>query len=233
MPAPPRPTARQVLLGALLIWQTFFLVTSNLAALSGGPPRNVVTRIDQRWAQAAYQYQVWGQYAPNIARHAIFVAVEPRWPDGSSFEQRSVAEPPDPLRFVQKTTDHRLALYEGDLIRPMWGWTARTMRDDPAGFRKDVSAYLRGRARQIVAYLDWRRRRFVARHPRIAPPAEWVLRVRVWVTPPHDRAPWVWSPPDDVPYARWRPGASPPAGSLPVEVYDPATGGFDFVTEKP
>lgn len=78
MPPPRRSSVRQILLGALLAWQVFFLVTANLAGLTGGSVRAALDAIDHLWAEAACQHQVWGQYAPNIARHAIFAAVELR-----------------------------------------------------------------------------------------------------------------------------------------------------------
>ena len=228
-----RPTVRQALLGALLLWQAFFLVTANFAGLTSGPLRRALDAIDQPWAEAACQHQVWGQYSPNVARHAIFAAVELRWPDGSSTELRSEAEEADPFDYVQNANPYRVALYEGDLIRPLWGFTAETAKERPDDFRKEASEWVRSRRRPIVAYLEWRLGRFLAAHSGVAAPSELVLRVHVWVTPPHDQKPWTWPPPDDVPLARFRPGVEPPAGMLSLEVWNPATRDFDFVSEGP
>ena len=139
MPPPRRSSVRQILLGALLAWQVFFLVTANLAGLTGGSVRAALDGIDRVWAEAACQHQVWGQYAPNITRHAIFAAVELRWSDGSSVEVRSEAEEDDPFSYVQDARPYRVALYEGDLIRPLWGFTAETMRAEPAKFHAEAT----------------------------------------------------------------------------------------------
>ena len=229
----PRASARQILLGAVLLWQVFFLLTANLATLVDGPLRGGLDAVDHLWAEAACQHQVWGQYSPNITRHAIFAAVEFRWADGSSVEVRSDAEEIDPFDYVQDATPYRVALYEGDLIRPLWDFTAETMKTRPDAFVAEASERVRSRQKPIVAYLDWQRRRFLERHPRVTPPSECVLRVHVWVVPPHDRKPWTWPPPDDVPLARWRPGVAPPPGDLDVEVWDPAKQDFIFISEKP
>ncbi|HEY1957291.1 MAG TPA: hypothetical protein VGH28_16845 [Polyangiaceae bacterium] len=233
MPEPPRASLRQILLGALLLWQVFFLFTANLATLVDGPLRGALDAIDHVWAEVACQHQVWGQYSPNITRHAIFAAVEFRWADGSSIEVRSESEENDPFDYVQDATPYRVGLYEGDLIRPFWDFTAATMNEKPAAFVAEASERIRSREKPIVAYLDWQRRRFIARHPNVAPPVACVLRVHVWVVPEHDQKPWTWPPPDDVPFARWRPDVAPPPGDLAVEVWDPAKHDFEYVAEKP
>lgn len=230
--ATPRRTAFwSVLLGLFITWQLWFLVTANLGVLlDAGAVRDALLTTDQRWAEAACQYQGWRQYSPSIAKQSLFLAVEFRSPGAAQgTEVRSLLEPGDPLHYVQTPRAARLNFYESSLNWQMWGWNEQTIAAEPERYRRQMAAHLRGCWRSARAFLQWQSRL----HPELMnAPSELVLRVRIYLMPPADQEPWSWSPPQDLSIARWRPDWQPPAGMLPIEMWDPVTGRFVPLAEQ-
>jgi hypothetical protein len=228
----PRCTALcSVLLGVFIVWQLWYLVTANLGELfDASPVRDAILIADQRWAEAACQFQGWRQYSPSIAKQSVFLAVEFRGKEpGKGIESRSILEPDDALRFFQTPANARQSFYESSLNWQMWGWNTKTIAAEPERYRRQMAAHLRGCWRSLRAYLQWQLRDY---RKTFDPPWEMVARVRIYAMPPADRQPWTWASPEDLPIARWRPDWAPPKGMLPIEMWDPVTGTFVPIAER-
>jgi hypothetical protein len=106
----PTPMAARVFLGAFILWQLFFLLSSNFVSLlpkaredwakqrivqnvapdwveAKGPVakiEQILTRVTSRWSELTGQPQNWSLFAPNVTDIIPFVAVEFCWEDDPS-----------------------------------------------------------------------------------------------------------------------------------------------------
>lgn len=108
------------LLGLFVVWQAFFLISSNLLRMADdlkSPLKEVpfaeqvapdwlrdkgrlhegvtwIRRADKRWSELTAQPQSWSLFAPTVAEHITFPVVELRWDDPRVTAQ---AGPPEKL----------------------------------------------------------------------------------------------------------------------------------------
>ena len=193
----------------------------------------VARGLAKRLAELTNEPQGWSLFAPDIGKEITFVAVELRWDDDEAGADRgpvmpyepelllSDNEPADPNRFF-RWGQFRLRKYESNLDVVL-----RVKKDEPLAEAVDR---WRDRIREKVAkewdttlaYLKWRCREYMARHPRRPWPSQVILLVRRYHVPaPEERRGFVWDAPHTVPLARWRPGVQLGADYYPVERYNP------------
>jgi hypothetical protein len=193
----------------------------------------VVAGLTRRWGQVTGQVQGWSLFAPSVGRHNTFVAVELRWDDGSPLELLlSDNEPADPNHFF-RLGDFRLRKYESHID------VILTLHDDElteaaAGrWRRLIEDKMDTDAKDMLAYLQWRWRRFQQAHPDRPTPSQVIFYVRRFSIPPPEQVPWRWDTSnyqmfDMQPLARWQPGADRGPDYSPLEMYNHETREFDL-----
>lgn len=249
----PRPGVLPVLVGLFALWQLVSLVAANLIDFvprrpgrGDEPPLDILqergqfTHVEplQRsvelvgdvldgWGELTGQKQGWSLFAPGLPPHTLFPAVEFRFRDGSSDTVLSLFEPMDlmnpPVR--EPLIRDREFNFEFQLIVPAWFGSDEVLAEAPqAG--SHLTASVRNRHRLILAWLQWQLRRYQQMSPDRGMPSEVILTLRYIPTPrpgqPRDLA----KPVSQRPYARWKPGETPPPGFLPIEAFEPATRRF-------
>jgi hypothetical protein len=226
----------RVLLGALILWQIWYLVSSNFAFLLGkSQARQVMDDIDTHWAQATGMWQGWAQFSGNMVRQAAFPLIELRWREDDRrvmLSAKAAIEPQDPEHFFRLPVHARLGTYEDKFVLPFLIWNSTRIAEDPAGYRRGVSAHLRVVQVPLRRYLQWRLDEYLTNNRSAGTPTEIILWVRVHRTPEHDQVPWQRQPAEVLPVARWQPGVPVRSGLLPIEVYDPDSRTFASVVEK-
>jgi hypothetical protein len=260
-PFPHGPSTPQVLLGLFIAWQLFFLWASNLLKLAEADREqwkdhplvesllpgwtkkeghihdgiDTLMRVLRRWEQITNQSQNWSLFAPWVADHIPFPAVQLCWED----EPRPASdrghfllsdnEPRDPYDFV-RFGHFRLRRYEQNL--PAYLRTGDEPRDKYADdWRAKIQRHVRNEEPLLLAYLRWKLRRYQAEHPDEPEPVQIVLWERMYRIPPPDQAPqpWTWTGPESRPLLRWRPAVTPPAGHRLLEPYNPVLDRFEYV----
>jgi hypothetical protein len=235
MTAPVSPPSRwQRLVGVFVLVQLVFILASNSFFLiervfqrePDEPPSAVsavaetLPKVTRPYAHATGQLQGWSLFAPNVPHRAAFVVTEVQWHGGQTRKKlRSENMPADLKDFVQPFGTGRLLQYELHLRLLSLTWSPRATKE-PELWRRLSADEIRNRHQAIRAYLNWRWLEYSARNPGHPPPEALVLRVFLYDLPPPggarlDDAAWRY-----VPLARWRPGVTPPAGCLPVEMID-------------
>src|SRR5258708_4470638 len=92
-PAVPPPSLWQRLVGVFVLVQLLFLLAANgfflvqrvVAPAPGEASAGIaetLPALTRPYAELTGQWQGWSLFAPNVPRHAAFVAVEYRWADG-------------------------------------------------------------------------------------------------------------------------------------------------------
>lgn len=196
----------------------------------------VLTGLTKRWSEVTGQPQNWSLFSPNVAEYMPFVAVEFRWEDSSGQSLHppllllSDNEPTDPRSFF-RIGQARLRKYESYLDVVLK--TNDKPPDEVADlWRERIEERVRKDWDAMHAYLRWRLRVFQSRYPELPPPRQVLLLVRQYRVPAPDAAPnpWMWETLLDLqpqPLARWQPDMAPPAGSRPIEVYNPVACRFE------
>ncbi|MCS6851158.1 MAG: hypothetical protein NZ700_08330 [Gemmataceae bacterium] len=260
LPSPDVPDVptRRVALGLFVIGQLVFLVTANLLRwVDSLRPRlkekewvkviapdwvaetghvydamHVVSGLTRRWSQLTGQPQNWSLFAPVVADHVPFPAVELRWT--AEAPPRSVwvlsDNEPEDVRAFFRIGKFRLRRYESVLSLGLW--RGEHQLDEVAdGWRQRIERLVRQEGAAIQAYCRWRGEEYRRRHAERPPPTEYVLWMRVYHTPPPDDLPdpWLWRGPEVWPVARWRPAEKPPAGHGAVEMYHPVARRFEYL----
>ncbi|MBY0523650.1 MAG: hypothetical protein K2R98_09625 [Gemmataceae bacterium] len=105
-------------------------------------------------------------------------------------------------------------------------WEEERFRTDRERYQRSYLNRAREKWRPALAYMEWQLEQYRQLHPELPMPAEVILYNRVYPTPARGTSPWQWPAPHDHPVFRWHPGETTPAEVFPVEVYDPAAGGF-------
>jgi hypothetical protein len=198
-----------------------------------------VTTVTRRWAQLTGQPQDWALFAPNVRGDSVFPAVELHWDEDSRGADRSMPraaelllsdnEPADPHHFL-RVGRFRLRRYEGSLAVMLTAYEEETPDETKARWRERIERFLRKDWDAVRAYLRWRMRTWAERHPDRPPPRQAVLLMRRYQIPgPDEAGPFDWGGPYTEPVARWGPDTTWPGGHLPVEMYNPVTGRFQWL----
>jgi hypothetical protein len=223
----------QVLLGLFVVGQLVFLPTANVTtfldaqgSLTEGPASKLqpVHRLTQAWSGVTLQTEFWSLFA-EFPRRSLFPAVEVI-PDADAAPAegplllRSHLEPADPAHFFSaNVAADRLHNYEAWLTQVFFAWERHTALADPEKRQEALRDFVRVWQGPLLAYMQWR-----LRQPDVpsVPSGEVLLTWRVFETAKPPGTANESSPPchrHEV--VRWRPGAKPREGSLPLEVYDP------------
>lgn len=141
-------------------------------------------------------------------------------------------EPQDVRRFF-RVGKFRLRKYESNLDVTL---VPRGVEGKPDldSWREKIESKVRREWDAIQGYLRWRQQALQRECPELPRPRQIVLLVRQYrIPPPYDQPePWLWQD-NQVrrrqPVARWRPVLDPPAGYLPIEMYNPIVGRFEYV----
>ncbi len=229
-----RPSWLAVLLGLFILWQLWFLVSSNLGFLLGdNAVRTSLEGPSTHWAQLTGMWQGWAQFSGNIVKQAVYPAFELRWSDGRPSAQITACaavEPEDPEHFLRLPVHARLGTYEDKLILELWLWTPETIAEKPDDYRQALAAHIRMNALTLRAYLPWRLRKYLEEDPHRSMPDEVVLVVRFHPTPGPGQS--QRAAPKILPVLRWRPADTPVRGLLPFEMYDPLPQKFLSIPER-
>jgi hypothetical protein len=201
-----------------------------------------VRELTKRWEEVTGQPQNWCLFAPNIGRYNTFVAVELRWEDDPRDEAAgpllmpyqselllSDNEPEDPNDYF-RWGKFRLRKYES-MLDPYLHFRGSHEPLSVAAERwqRYISAKVGKEWDTIWAYLRWRTRRFMARHPDRPMPRQVILLVRNYTIPEPGRYK-PWGPPHTIPVARWRPDVKLNRDYYPVERYNPMTVNTDALS---
>jgi hypothetical protein len=169
-PDAPTPKPARILLGVFILWQLFFLVSSNLLSLLPrarefwqdkpsaeavapewlhekgrlADAERVLTTLTTRWAEVSGQPQNWSLFAPNVTTVIPFVAVEFCWEEEPT-SARSIS------RWLAPLTPGQV-LEEAILGAAVW-------REDPEvqGIERRLNAMLASGDVQAPPPVAWRR----------------------------------------------------------------------------
>jgi hypothetical protein len=241
---------RQVFLGAFIVGQLFFLVSTNLIALIRENRSNLdpwgrqtvealapgwteekghlwcfteqLMAVDTMWAQLTGQLQVWSLFAPTIGRECVFPAVELRWDDAAPPPELVLSdnEPADLLHYV-RIGNFRLRRYENNFVLILRPRTDETMPETNERWRDAIQNHVADYAQIIEGYLRWHVARVMARQPSREMPKQATLILRRYHISDLEDAPPYWQGPFSMPIARWRPAALGGTGQSALEWYDP------------
>lgn len=224
----PDLTMRRRAIGLFVAWQVCFLVGGT--AFDYVPSNNVtraLRRPFRRWSELTCQRQGWGFFTGLAVYRACFAMVEFRW-DGRVETQRSAFEPADQFSYFQPVLKaHRRFDFESKLTKPQGIIGDTVFAGAPSeSWKKYMSEVMDIHGESMYAFLRWSWRNYVRDHSNVPAPQQVVLIIRVYTPPPPDqpRAP---SLPMDRIIACWRPGAEPPPGYWPIEIYFPSSGQFE------
>lgn len=235
--AAPRPRLSQVLLGAFIVWQLFFLLALNYTQLLVGPagtnpvaPDSVadhaavaVRDFTARWAQLTGENQSWWLFA-YVRPESVFPLVELRCQgqSGAPYVLRGLFDPADPSWYFHPPgSSDRLFHYEMNVMLAYDPWNEKRLAEEPVVYQKEYLARARDKWKPVLAYLQWRVQLYQQQHPEIPPVTEVVLLQRTYATVGPDEQPFRRPLGVNKPLFRWRPGSPPPADCAPLDVYDP------------
>lgn len=221
------------LLGLFALWQLIFPVLANvLEFVPIRPSAGVQTpplESTQRWgrftsneslqttlecigygvawyAQITGQEQGWDMFTPGFPAYTVVPFAELDLPEGQTVRVDSRF---DPCKFRQPWIRppfvyDREFNYEANLFMIAWHWDPER---PPTG--KDLPQKVRDNEELLMRWLRWHsQRRSDAIEIRL------MLRYLPIPCETTER-------PTEVPFARWRPQATPPVGKLPLEAFDP------------
>jgi hypothetical protein len=215
------------------------LPANAIKPVPGKPAINFILGLTGGWAELTGQSQAWWLFAPDFPRQATFPVVELRWDDDKpvpaapkSVRLHSVLEPEDPRNYFRPPgAMDRLFHYEVRLGLIFTAWNPESVQEFPDDWRAAVAERVYRQRRSIHAYLRWRVRRFLAEHPKLPPPRQAVLSIRVYPTTPagsrQDRQT-AW----EQPLARWTPARKIDGDGPSLEVCDPVSGIYFGVAAK-
>ncbi len=231
-PSPERPEWLRVLLGVFVVWQLLFVLGGSavnflegqgLLSDEGRPAIRALVgfrHVTTAWTGLTLQQENWGLFSA-FPQRSLFPSVEVRDEASSAAPPtlllRSRLEPADPAHFFAPNVfADRLHNYEAWLSQVFVGWETRAAIADTTQRHEAFAEFGRAWHKPLLAYMQWR----VQELP-VAPTAgSVILAWRIYEIPPPPG-------PASVPAAlrkeafRWRPGAEPSAGMLPLEIYDP------------
>jgi len=230
-----RPELGQVLLGLFILWQTAYMFVASWVHYVGEPPDPVRRGIRQgviAYEDLTLQRESWGMFwefpprstfpAVRLVWHATTTAparVEERW---------TPLEPADPYHyFAPNLFADRRHNFDGWLSLVYLPWDDATVAAEDPRWQSYREQRLRDWWPAIRAYMQH------TLGGKIDPPDEVILLYHEYGTPPPGVETWAWTGPRDRPLARWQPGVAPPAGQLPLQLYNPHTRTFDAVPEQP
>ncbi len=235
-PAPARTTPGQVLLGLFVLWQLFFMAATTFLDYVGytrdlGGAAQALRDGLGRWERLTGQVQYWKLFSPDVGTASRFATVELHGDDGQEEQLRSIFEPADLAHYWRLPGwDDRFFNYEENLCTRLHiRWDDDKPDEQTARHHEARHAVVQRTWRPTLAYLRRRVAQFQEEHPDRPPPRAVVFALRVYPTPPPGTEPWQWPGPIRQPLVRWRPGTTPPEGTLPLEVYNPVTRQFEPV----
>jgi hypothetical protein len=220
----------QLLLGTFVVWQLVFLLAGNAAALLPEPARRVVGTAPWAWDFVTGQGQRWNLFAPQLPGRALFLVVEAHTSDHPPVRVSSPFEAPSEGGYFHGPgSGDRLFHVEKELLWPFIVFDTKEVAARSEEWRAYLDEQLRTRWQAYRGYLAWQRREYRRAHPGAVDPDEWILLARIYPPSVAGTCP-AWDEIVEVPFVRWRPGALPLKGCLPLEVYD--SGRWLWLPEK-
>jgi hypothetical protein len=193
-------------------------------------------RINKQWGQFTGQNQSWSLFAPTVARHISFLALELRWDDpdppaegaasGAAVRKPEILlsdnEPPDPYNFF-RIGHFRLRRYESNLDVALYLERGESLEQPRVleEWEDKVRRKLRRDWDCLMPYLKWRLQVFEKRNPDVPKPTQVIILARTYNIPaPPGDEPWHWDMEGPHPIARWLPNRKTEEGYVPVQIYN-------------
>lgn len=158
------------------------------------------------WSEASGQEQGWSLFAPGTPPYSVIPAAEFRFASGPSDTVLSSYEPTDKRNpgIRPPLVHNRPFNFETQFTIPVWFAEPEVVDRHPEAFRH-IPDLVRCWRHPIRAWLAWRLKEYRAAHPDRPAPAEVILKHR-YIPTPRPGEPHEWTqPPQERPYARWKP----------------------------
>jgi hypothetical protein len=180
------------------------------------------------WSETSGQEQGWSLFAPGTPPYSVIPAAEFRFADGTSDTLLSLYEPTDKLnpRPRPPLLYDRPFNFEAQLIYPVWFASPEAVEKYPDLYR-NLPDIARVWQKPIRAWLAWRLKEYRAANPDRPAPTEVILKHRYIPTPKPGEPPEWTQPPQERPFARWKPATDT------FEAYDAVNKQFVPVEAKP
>lgn len=229
------------LLGLLVVWQLLFMFSSLADSVFAngtfplreepGADRATATDVlflpSREWAHTTLQFQYWSLFSYPPPR-STFPTVTLVWNEESTTRHVIMPSRFDSadLGFAADIALVRPFNYEAVLGAMYIHWDQSTV--EPRRFQEYRIHRAQTRWQPTYAYMQLSVQDYLDTHPEATMPTEVVLSFRVFPAGrPGSTTPG--AAPLDRPLVRWLPDSPPPAGFIPVEVFDPGTGTYEQV----
>lgn len=219
-----RPTLCQGLLGGFILWQVVYMFTAswvNYIGETADPVRRGIRTFLAAYEGVTLQRESWGmfwEFPPRSTFPAVrLVRHEKPTAPARVEDQLSLQEPADPYHyFAPNVFADRWHNAEGWLSLVYLPWDEKTVQAENPNWQGYREQRLRDWWPLVKAHM-------VRAVGKADPPDEVILYYREYGTPAPGVEPWAWTGPYDRPLARWLPGATPAAGVVPLQLYNPHT----------
>jgi hypothetical protein len=158
------------------------------------------------WSEVSGQEQGWSLFAPGTPPYSLIPAAEFHFADGTSDTLLSPYEPADKRHpgLRPPLVNNRPFNFEAQFIYPVWYAPPEAVEQYPHLYR-DLPDGVRAWRKPIRAWLAWRLKEYRAARPDRPGPTEVILKHRYIPTPRPGELPEWTRPPEERPFARWRP----------------------------